>query len=80
MKKTPLQQLIEQLEIESGFYNENDHVHDRMYKLGIEYSIEKANALLEEEKEQICDFADDYQRNCFQKSAHEYFNETYQTN
>ena len=53
MKKTPLAKLIELLEIESGFYNENDHIQDRMYKLGIEHSIEKATVLLKEERDAV---------------------------
>jgi hypothetical protein len=35
--------------------------------------------LLEKEKEVMCEFADDYQRNCFQKSADDYFKETFKT-
>ena len=33
--------------------------------------------MLEKEKEVMCEFADDYQRNCFQKSADDYYNETF---
>ena len=35
--------------------------------------------LLEKEKEVMCEFADDYQRNCFQKSSDDYYNETFNT-
>ena len=35
--------------------------------------------MLEKEKEVMCEFADDYQRNCFQKSADDYYNETFKT-
>ena len=35
--------------------------------------------LLEKEKDVMCEFADDYQRNCFQKSADDYYNETFNT-
>ena len=35
--------------------------------------------LLKKEKEVMCEFADDYQRNCFQKSADDYYNETFNT-
>ncbi len=35
--------------------------------------------LLEKEEEVMCEFADDYQRNCFQKSADDYFKETFNT-
>ena len=41
--------------------------------------IEAAEAMLEKEKEVMCEFADDYQRNCFQKSADDYYNETFNT-
>jgi len=27
----------------------------------------------------MCEFADDYQRNCFQKSSDDYYNETFKT-
>ncbi|MCP4339443.1 MAG: hypothetical protein GY799_11280 [Desulfobulbaceae bacterium] len=39
----------------------------------------KIESLLEKEKEVMCEFADDYQRNCFQKSADDYFKETFNT-
>ena len=38
---------------------------------------EKIESMLEKEKEVMCEFADDYQRNCFQKSADDYFKETF---
>ena len=41
--------------------------------------IAKAKELLEKEKEVMCEFADDYQRNCFQKSSDDYYNETFNT-
>ena len=41
--------------------------------------IEAAEAMLEKEKEVMCEFADDYQRNCFQKSSDDYYNETFNT-
>jgi hypothetical protein len=34
-------------------------------------------SMLGKEKEVMCEFADDYQRNCFQKSAEQYYNETF---
>jgi hypothetical protein len=40
---------------------------------------EKIESMLEKEKEVMCEFADDYQRNCFQKSADDYYNETFNT-
>ena len=33
----------------------------------------------EMEKDVMCEFADDYQRNCFQRSAYQYYNETFNT-
>ena len=41
--------------------------------------IALAESLLEKEKEVMCEFADDYQRNCFQRSAYQYYNETFNT-
>ena len=40
---------------------------------------QKIESMLEKEKEVMCEFADDYQRNCFQKSADDYFEETFNT-
>ena len=40
---------------------------------------EKIESMLEKEKEVMCEFADDYQRNCFQKSSDDYYNETFNT-
>ena len=45
----------------------------------LEQIVELAESLLEKEKEVMCEFADDYQRNCFQKSADDYYNETFNT-
>ena len=45
----------------------------------LEQIVELAESLLEKEKEVMCEFADDYQRNCFQKSADDYFKETFKT-
>ena len=40
---------------------------------------QKIESMLEKEKEVMCEFADDYQRNCFQKSSDDYFKETFNT-
>ena len=40
---------------------------------------QKIESMLEKEKEVMCEFADHYQRNCFQKSADDYYNETFNT-
>ena len=45
----------------------------------LEQIVELAESMLEKEKEVMCEFADDYQRNCFQKSADDYYNETFNT-
>ena len=70
--KTPIQELIEQLKEERDLHG---------YERGLHYetAIELAEAMLEKEEEVMCEFADDYQRNCFQKSADDYFKETFKT-
>ena len=70
--KTPMQELIEQLKEERDLHG---------YERGLHYetAIELAEAMLEKEEEVMCEFADDYQRNCFQKSADDYYNETFNT-
>ena len=68
--KTPIQELIEQM-WEIAKYGDSYEVAP---------CIEAAESMLEKEKEVMCEFADDYQRNCFQKSADDYYNETFNTN
>ena len=67
--KTPMQELIEQM-WEIAKYGDSYEVAP---------CIEAAEAMLEKEKEVMCEFADDYQRNCFQKSSDDYYNETFKT-
>jgi len=67
--KTPMQELIEQM-WEIAKYGDSYEVAP---------CIEAAEAMLEKEKEVMCEFADDYQRNCFQKSSDDYYNETFNT-
>ena len=67
--KTPIQELIEQM-WEIAKYGDSYEVAP---------CIEAAESMLEKEKEVMCEFADDYQRNCFQKSADDYYNETFKT-
>ena len=67
--KTPMQELIDQM-WEIAKYGDSYEVAP---------CIEAAEAMLEKEKEVMCEFADDYQRNCFQKSADDYFKETFNT-
>ena len=48
-------------------------------KVDVDFAISIVKSMLEKEKEVMCEFADDYQRNCFQKSADDYFKETFNT-
>jgi hypothetical protein len=70
--KTPMQELID---IIKQRINDDDSI-PYMYN---ERILELAESLLEKEKEVMCEFADDYQRNCFQKSSDDYYNETFNT-
>ncbi len=70
--KTPMQELIEIIKKRQ----EDDEAMPFMYNDRI---IKLAESMLEKEKEVMCEFADDYQRNCFQKSADDYYNETFKT-
>ena len=64
--KTPMQELLEWVRATLPM----DLDTSRMIE-------EKIESMLEKEKEVMCEFADDYQRNCFQKSADDYFKETF---
>jgi hypothetical protein len=85
--KTPMQEFIEVLKIhrdtalkKQKLYEDlvlTEHYEGRAK--AFEDAISFAEALLEKEKEVMCEFADDYQRNCFQKSADDYYNETFNT-
>ena len=66
---TPMQELLE-------WVNDYPTEVPTIYKSAV---IAKAKELLEKEKEVMCEFADDYQRNCFQKSSDDYYNETFNT-
>lgn len=46
---------------------------------GLGYAIDHAESMLDKEKDAMCEFADDYQLHCFQKSADDYFEETFNT-
>ena len=70
--KTPMQELIERLKEERDLHGYEKQGY-------FETAIELAESMLEKEKEVMCEFADDYQRNCFQKSADDYYNETFNT-
>jgi hypothetical protein len=67
--KTPMQELLE-------WVNDYPTEVPTIYKSAV---IAKAKELLEKEKEVMCEFADDYQLNCFQRSAYQYYNETFNT-
>ena len=70
--KTPMQELIFVIRKRQ----EDEDVQPFMW---LEQIVELAESMLEKEKEVMCEFADDYQRNCFQKSADDYYNETFNT-
>ena len=70
--KTPMQELISVIRKRQ----EDEDVQPFMW---LEQIVELAESMLEKEKEVMCEFADDYQRNCFQKSADDYFKETFKT-
>ena len=85
--KTPMQELIEVLKIhrDTAFEKEKQYedlvlteYYDGRAK-AFEDAIGFAEVQLEKEKEVMCEFADDYQRNCFQKAANIYFEETFKT-
>ena len=70
--KTPMQELISVIRKRQ----DDEDVQPFMW---LEQIVELAESLLEKEKEVMCEFADDYQRNCFQKSSDDYYNETFNT-
>ena len=72
--KTPMQIQLEWLDVQWG--NAKDCGEKT---IDFEIAMKHAESLLEKEKEVMCEFADDYQRNCFQKSADDYFKETFNT-
>jgi len=51
--KTPMQELIEQLKKEAQFISDNDHIEDRMWRNGLREAIERAESMLDKEKEII---------------------------
>ena len=61
--KTPMQELIEQLKKEAQFISDNDHIEDRMWRNGLREAIERAESMLDKEKEVMCEFAE-YTRKC----------------
>ena len=86
--KTPMQEFIEVLKIhrDTAHKKADNETHDagRLHYYivredALNDAISFAEAQIEKEKEVMCEFADDYQRNCFQKSADDYYNETFNT-
>ena len=71
--KTPMQELIERLD------KEINPKYPDGYNIVMKIAKNLTEQMLEKEKEVMCEFADDYQRNCFQKSADDYFKETFNT-
>ena len=71
--KTPMQELIERLD------KEINSKYPDGYNIVMEIAKDLTEQMLEKEKEVMCEFADDYQRNCFQKSSDDYYNETFNT-
>ena len=84
-QKTPMQELIDKLknqlkEIKSEYSKSvSSDTYWRGVVIGLKTSIDNAELQLQKEKEVMCEFADDYQRNCFQKSSDDYYNETFNT-
>lgn len=71
--KTPMQELYEKM------FNEMQPNHPVGYNVVFGIAADMVKDMLEKEKEVMCEFADDYQRNCFQKSSDDYYNETFNT-
>ena len=84
--KTAMQELIDELKIESNFITKDDHIEDRMFKKGIDLAIYISNHLLEKEKEQIMnDFKNGLldawnNGNKWDYDEAEYYNQTYNQN
>ena len=78
---TPMQEFIEVLKIhrdtafEKSRMYESEHYHSRGQ--AFEDAISFAEFHLEKEKDVMCEFADDYQLYCSQKSADDYFEEAF---
>ena len=69
--KTPIQEVLETYEVMLSLHSE--------MAVSVRSVVEDLKSHLEKEKEVMCEFADDYQRNCFQKSSDDYYNETFNT-
>ena len=64
MKQTVLQELITKLKEAEQYITDDDHELDRYYRSGLREAIDEAEALLEKEKEQMYEFAWEYERQC----------------
>jgi formyltetrahydrofolate synthetase len=79
---TPIQELIEKLKEEAQFISDDDHLEDRMWRNGMREAIEIAESMLEKEKEVMCEFAWEYERECrinLERSIEKCWYETFKT-
>ena len=79
--KTPMEELIEQLKKEAQFISDNDHIEDRMWRNGLREAIERAESMLDKEKESYCEFAEEYVGSCLidYPKIEVIFNQTFKT-
>ena len=77
--KTPLQEVFAHLRASKEDDSLGAVMTARLVGYAVDWLLENEKSLLEKEKEVMCEFADDYQRNCFQKSSDDYYNETFNT-
>ena len=77
--KTPMQEVFAHLRASKENDSLGAFMTARLVGYAVDWLLENEKSLLEKEKEVMCEFADDYQRNCFQKSADDYYNETFNT-
>ena len=76
---TPIQEVFAHLRASKEDDSLGAVMTARLVGYAVDWLLENEKSLLEKEKEVMCEFADDYQRNCFQKSADDYFKETFNT-
>jgi hypothetical protein len=77
--KTPMQEVFAHLRASKEDDSLGAVMTARLVGYAVDWLLENERSLLEKEKEVMCEFADDYQRNCFQKSSDDYYNETFKT-
>ena len=76
---TPIQEVFAHLRASKEDDSLGAVMTARLVGYAVDWLLENEKSLLEKEKEVMCEFADDYQRNCFQKSSDDYYNETFNT-